>query len=129
LSRDPEEQRVHDDIISLVEKQYKSEYPYVYVNPNDRKRAAVKRLGIYPDIIVGNEEKKIVFIEEVETEGTVATQDTADQWREFSKGDYQFIIRVPHNLQGKTKEILEDLKIEAEVKWYRALSSGYTIQY
>jgi hypothetical protein len=129
VTRITEEQRVHDDIIILIEKQYRKEYPYVFINLENKKKAVVKSLGIYPDIIIGNKDKKIILIEEVETESTVTKGHAMEQWRDYSKGRYGFIIRVPYGVQDKAAKIIEQLGIEAEIKWYRAAPSGYSIEY
>jgi hypothetical protein len=129
ITRETEEQKIHEDIISLVVNQYRKEYPHIFLNPENKRKAAVKSLDIYPDIIVSNKEKKIILIEEVETENTVIKEHAVKQWREYAKGRYRFIIRVPYELQEKAAKIVEDLGIEAEIKWYRAAPSGYSIEY
>lgn len=128
-TRKAEEQKIHEDIIYLLETQYRKEYPSVFLNPENMKNAAVKSLDIYPDIIVGNKDKKIILIEEVETENTVTKEHALKQWKEYAKGKYRFIIRVPYETKEKALKIIEELGIEAEIKWYRAAPSGYSIEY
>ena len=128
-TREAEEQKIHEDVIYLLETQYRREYPNVFLNPENKKKAAVKSLDIYPDIIVSNRDKKIILIEEVETENTVSKEHASKQWREYAKGRYRFIIRVPYEMKEKALKILEELGIKAEIKGYRAAPSGYSIEY
>lgn len=67
--------------------------------------------NLYPDIIVMDEKNNVLFIEEVETEGSVTKRERNEQWIRFSELGYPFHLIVPKSKIVKAKKLVEGLTI------------------
>ncbi len=69
--------------------------------------------GFFPDIMVSNDERDLVF--EIELD----KKQKLEKWRTFSKyarrHDGRFFIITPEKIAGKTQKLLHKNKIDAEV--------------
>jgi len=122
-------QNEHDKVIEYLANIYRNQYPKVYTNPDGEKNMGIKgHEGIYPDILVANEQNILEFIEEVETEDTVTEEHAKEQWVPYSKVRTTFYLRVPFGSQDIARSILTKLNINAIVKCYSITQNQVTLR-
>jgi len=110
----------HDQVVAARVKQLELLYR-VLADPDIIKSDHTK--GLYPDIIVMNEKNNVLFIEEVETEGSVTKKVRNERWINYSKLGYSFNLIVPKSQEAKAKQLLNGLNIH-KLYYYKHTSIG-----
>jgi hypothetical protein len=79
--------------------------------------------GLYPDIIVMDEENNVLFIEEIETENLVTEKSRNERWIKYSKLGYPFNLIVPKSQEAKAKQLANGLNIH-KLYYYKLTPLG-----
>ncbi len=113
VERGHDKQSEHDRVIDAVVIEYEEKYPYVFMNPGERKNARISGYeDSYHDILVLDSEKVLVLLEEVETEETVNEEHVKDQWIPYSKINALIYLCVPVSHRDKALEISTRLNVQ-----------------
>lgn len=102
------EQIEHDRIVAARTKQLGLLFR-VLADPEITKNSPAS--GLYPDIIVIDDDHKIIYIEEVETESTVIKKSRNEQWAHYSRLRFPFNLIVPSTELLKARYLIKGLKI------------------
>jgi hypothetical protein len=102
------EETVHDQVVAARAAQLRVLFR-VLADPHITKNSPVS--GLYPDIIVIDDEKKIIYIEKVETESTVTEDSRNEQWRRYAQLRYPFNLIVPDSQIIKAEHLIKGINV------------------
>jgi hypothetical protein len=114
------EQTEHEQVVAARVKQLKFLYR-VLADPDIIRSDHTK--GLYPDIIVMDEKNKVLFIEEIETEGSVTEKARNKRWINYSKLGYPFNLIVPKPQESKAKQLANGINIH-KLYYYKLTPIG-----
>jgi hypothetical protein len=114
------EQTEHEQVIAARSKQLGMFYR-VLADPDVIRNTYSH--DVYPDIIVIDRKNNVLFIEEVETEGSVTENERYNQWASYSKFIYPFNLIVPRSQELKAKKLIKGLNIH-KLYYYELTSIG-----
>jgi hypothetical protein len=114
------EQIEHDRIVAARTEQLGLLFR-VLADPEITKDSSAS--GLYPDIIVIDDDHKIIYIEEVETESTLTEEVRNEQWTHYSRFGYPFNLIVPSTELLKARYLIKGLKIH-KLYFYKSTRFG-----
>jgi hypothetical protein len=114
------EQIEHDQVVAARARQLELMYK-VLADPDIIRSEQTK--GLYPDIIVIDKNNTVLFIEQVETEGSVTEKARNKRWINYSKLGYPFNLIVPKPQEAKAKQLANGLNIH-KLYYYKLTPIG-----
>lgn len=123
--RPPDEQALHDRVISAIFQQLQDAGRLAETNPGPLRMVSV--CGHYPDVMAAlvHERTDIVqAIYEVETWSTVEERHAEHQWVAFSSLALPFFLVVPEDCIDDARRIVRELEIEATLVGFSEREDG-----
>jgi hypothetical protein len=111
----------HDQVVAARVKQLELLYR-VLADPDIIRSEDTN--GLYPDIIVMDRNNTVLFVEQVETEGSLIERSRNDQWMRYLRLGYPFNLIVPSSQVLKAKQLTEGIKIH-KLYFYKLTPSGF----
>jgi hypothetical protein len=112
----------HDQVVAARVKQLALLYR-VLADPDIIRSDHTK--GLFPDIIVMDRDNTVLFVEQVETDGSLIERSRNDQWMRYLKIGYPFNLIVPSSQVLKAKQLTEGIKIH-KLYFYKSTPSGFS---
>jgi hypothetical protein len=110
----------HEEVVMARVKQLELLYR-VLADPDIIRSEYTK--GLYPDIIVMDKNNTVLFIEQVETEGSVTEKARNKRWIKYSKLGYPFNLIVPKPQETKARQLINGLNIH-KLYYYKLTPIG-----
>lgn len=114
----------HDDIVKYIQGRLSSKFQ-VLANFGTEKRWNIR--GVFPDVIVMSNDKRILFIIEVETEESII--GSAPQWRNYSNLSGTLYIVVPFAKLNEAKRLAAESGIKTKFGYYTILGNEIKVIY
>jgi hypothetical protein len=110
----------HEEVVMARVKQLELLYR-VLADPDIIRSEYTK--GLYPDIIVMDKNNTVLFIEQVETEGSVTEKARNKRWIKYSKLGFPFNLIVPWSQETQTRQLINGLNIH-KLYYYKLTPNG-----
>lgn len=126
--RPPDEQQLHDRVISAIFKRLTKAGRIAETNPG--KLRMVEISGYYPDVlaVLVHERTDIVqAVYEVETWSSIEETHARHQWSAFATLGVIFFLVVPQDTLDEARRVVLDLDIDAKLVGYREADDGAII--
>jgi predicted TIM-barrel fold metal-dependent hydrolase len=110
-------QSIHNKLIQKQIEEYKK-LGYINIKADHigySNRTPKEISGHRPDISANNNGIRVIC--EVETDGSIETEHTREQWKSFSKNLYQFEVCVPLKSLSKAKKFAQRNGIKVDKFW------------
>lgn len=107
MTRFKKQQLIHDKVVKASANTYKiHEGVLIYINPSEEKNFFILSNGekFYPDVVITDEENRILTVEEIETDDSV-NENEKSQWIKYASFGIKFRLVVPKSKLTEAKNL------------------------